>query len=168
MTLDSTDRFALPFIQPGQAQKEMSHNEALARIDLCMQAAVVALGEDTSPPDPQPGQAWIVGDAPTGEWAGREGQIAGWTASGWRYVAPIAGMTVWLNEQRSFARFDAGEWREGEVRGKQLVIEGDQVVGTRRAAIANPDGGTVVDTEVRDAVQAILDAMRQHGLIASS
>ena len=37
---ESTARLALPLIAPGQAQKEVSHNEALAALDLLVQAQV--------------------------------------------------------------------------------------------------------------------------------
>ncbi len=37
---EETPRFELAFIIPGQAQKELFHNEALTTIDLLLQAAV--------------------------------------------------------------------------------------------------------------------------------
>jgi hypothetical protein len=45
--------------------------------------------------------------------------------------------------------------------------EGEQVIGEQAAAIADPAGGTVIDSEARTAVAEILSAIRQHGLIAS-
>jgi hypothetical protein len=53
------------------------------------------------------------------------------------------------------------------VRGASLVIGGQQVVGDRVAAVESPAGGTVVDAEARSTINAILDALRQHGLIES-
>ena len=37
---ETSARFALPFILPGQAQKELYHNEALAAIDAALHPAV--------------------------------------------------------------------------------------------------------------------------------
>lgn len=54
---DTTPRLALPMLQPGQAQKEMFHNEALALLDLATQAVVEAVGVDAPPGDPVPGRA---------------------------------------------------------------------------------------------------------------
>lgn len=167
MTLESTARLALPLLQPGQAQKEMFHNEALTRIDLCLQGAIIANGENHPPADPQPGEAWIIGDTPDGDWAGRALQIAGWTTGGWRYVAPLAGMTLWFPAQKCFVQYDGHTWREGEVAARQLVIDGEKVVGTRQGAIADPSGGAVVDVEAREVIGAVLEALRQHGLVAS-
>ncbi|WP_420140893.1 hypothetical protein [Sphingomonas sp.] len=57
-------------------------------------------------------------------------------------------------------------WRTGQVTGAQLVIDGQQVMGPRQPAIADPAGGSTVDTAARTAVAAVLHALRQHGIIA--
>ena len=54
----------------------------------------------------------------------------------------------------------------GTVKGAKLELAGSQVVGARLAAVANPSGGANVDAEARAAIVAILDRMRNHGLIA--
>ena len=145
---ERTERLALPIIAPGQAQKEMAHNEALALIDLAVQASVEAVGLEAPPPDPEPGRCWIVGNAPVGAWAGRAGAIAGWTAGGWRFVAPRPGLAAWSVADGVEVRCDGSGWRQG-------------------AAIAAPAGGGTMDTEARATLTAILAALRVHGLIAS-
>jgi hypothetical protein len=52
------------------------------------------------------------------------------------------------------------------VLGSGLVVAGDQVVGARAGAIADPAGGMVIDLMCRAAVTQILNALRGHGLIA--
>lgn len=162
-----TARWGLPMLEAGQAQKEMTVNEALARLDLLAQAGVVAAGLDTPPATPMAGQAWIVGRAPTGGWAGQAQALAGWTIGGWRFVAPRDGMSVWSAASGCPVTFADGQWRVGRLAGTSVAIGGLQVVGARAAAIPAPAGGGVVDTEVRAAVAAVLDALRHHGLIAS-
>jgi Protein of unknown function (DUF2793) len=163
--MDGTARLALPLIAPGQAQKEMTHNEALTLLDLAVQAGVTAARVDTPPAAPAIGECWIVGDAPEGAWAGRAGALAGWTAGGWRFVAPREGMSVWSAGDTMAWTFRAGLWRRGELRGVSLRVNGRQVVGAQAAAIATPAGGTTVDTEARAAISALLAALRGHGLI---
>ena len=51
------------------------------------------------------------------------------------------------------------------LRGSALVLQGDQVVGSRQPAIASPSGGTTTDAEARAAIEQLLSALRQHGLI---
>jgi hypothetical protein len=156
-------RLALPLLQPGQAQKEMTVNEAIARLDIAVQGAVVA-AIDAPPTDPNPGDCWIVGAAPGGDWTGHAHEIAGWTHSGWLFVQSREGMQLWVGSIGSIALFTDGAWRLGELHGK-LFVEGDQVVGPRGAAIAEPAGGSTVDAEARAAIASVLDALRAHGLI---
>ncbi len=164
---DATARLALPFIAPGQAQKELAHNEALLRIDLALHASVEAMGLNDPPASPAPGQCWIVGAAPAGDWAGQALALAGWTGGGWRFVAPVPGMTAWIPATGLVARFDGTAWAGGVLAGSRVMIGGVQVIGARQPAIVPPDGGAVVDGEARAAVSAILGALSAHGLIAS-
>jgi hypothetical protein len=166
MADDTTARLALPLLQAGQAQKEMTHNEALARLDLAVQARVETMGLNDPPADPAAGGCWIVGPAPTGAWAGNAGVLAGWTADGWRFVAPIEGMEAWVADQAVRARYGGGAWQAGELAGKQLLIDGVKVIGVQESAIADPAGGTTIDAEARATIGAILAALRGHGLIA--
>lgn len=159
-----TPRLALPLLQPGQAQKEMLVNEAVARLDIAVQGAVIAAAIDLPPPDPDPGDCWIVGSAPGGDWAGHAHEIAGWTRSGWLFVQPREGTHLWIGSTGIAALFTGGAWRLGELHGK-LFVEGDQVVGPRSAAIAEPAGGSTVDAEARVAITSVLAALRAHGLI---
>jgi len=167
MADETTARLTLPLLQAGQAQKEMTHNEALARLDLAVQARVETMGFNDPPADPAAGDCWIVGPAPTGAWSGNAGALAGWTADGWRFLTAAEGMSLWVADQAVAARYVAGTWQAGTLAGRQIVIEGVKVIGAQAAAIADPTGGTTIDVEARTTIGAILAALRGHGLIAS-
>ena len=164
MTDLPTPRLALPLLQPGQAQKEMYHNEALARLDLAVQPSVIGANANIPPEAPEPGDAWILGTSPSGAWAEHPKAMAGWTEAGWRFLAPAEGMTAWVVESAGFALFSDGSWRVGEAHGR-LIVEGEQLVGPRADPIEDPDGGMTVDIEARAAILAILVALREHGLV---
>ena len=164
---DTSARLGLPLMQPGQAQKELTHNEALSLLDLAVQAGVVAVGTSVPPATPVAGQAWVVGPAPTGAWAGRAQAIAGWTENGWRFVAPREGMAVWSAADSCVARYTGGAWRVGVLAGRRVTIDGIAVIGAQRPEIITPAGGAVIDGEARGTIAAILGALRAHGLIAS-
>lgn len=151
MSDDRSARLALPYLHPGQAQKEMTHNAALAILDLAVQASVVAVGVNAPPPEPADGACWIVGDAPTGAWATHAGALAGWTVGGWRFVAPREGLTAWSVADAGLARFGEGEWR----------------LAARLPGIPDVSGGTVIDGEARVAIADMLHVLRNHGLIES-
>lgn len=164
---ETSARLGLPLIAPGQAQKEMTHNEALAALDLAVQAGVVAARLDTPPASPALGDSWIVGDEPAAAWTGRVGALAGWTAGGWRFVTPREGMTAWSADDAMPWLFRGGAWRKGELRGASVRVNGRQVVGAQAAAIPDPVGGGTVDTQARAALAAVLTMLRAHGLIAA-
>lgn len=163
---ETSPRLGLPLLHAGQAQKELSHNEALARIDIAAQAVAISAGAVAPPADPEPGQCWILAAAPEGDWAGHAHAIAGWTDGGWRFVPPREGMRAWVVEARAFAQFLEGEWGIGRLHGR-LFVDGEQLVGPRGAAIADPSGGEAIDVEARAAIAAVLAALRAHGLIGT-
>lgn len=163
--MESTHRLGLPLLNPGQAQKELFHNEALQLIDVVLAGAVEEGPRAAPPAEPAIGQCFIVGQQPTGDWAGYADHVAAFTAGGWRYLAPVEGMTFQVRDERSTATYSGGNWETGVLRASALHIGGQQVIGPRLGAIAAPAGGALIDSEARIAVNAILAAMRAHGLI---
>jgi hypothetical protein len=162
-----TPRLSLPFLAVGQAQKEFTHNESLQTLDVLVSGSVEEPPRATPPASPALGACYIVGDGATGAWTGKASYLAAWTSGGWRFIAPMEGMSLYERTSGTFAMFHTGAWESGIVRGASLVIGGQQVVGDRVAAVESPAGGTVVDAEARSTINAILDALRQHGLIES-
>ena len=141
---NATKRHSLPNLYVGQAQKELTHNEALARIDALLHPVVEA--KLATPPagltDSSDGLCWLVSSSATGQWVGRSGQVARWSAGSWRYLEPVSGMTIWLASGNKRLFYIAGAWVEPSV-------------------INSPVGGAIIDIEARAAVTAILDHLRQ-------
>ncbi len=162
-----TDRLGLPLLAAAQAQKEVTHNEALAQLDALVQPVVVAVAPPDVPAAPMPGQAWIVGSAPVGAWAGQAHALATWTSGGWRFAPPFDGMTIWSLADATSWRRESAAWSKGVVTGTSLVLNGVPVLGARGAAIAEPAGGPLVDEQARTAISAIISALRGHGLIST-
>jgi Protein of unknown function (DUF2793) len=162
---DTTERLKLPLLATGQAQKESTHNEALALADMLVQPVVQAVAPPSVPPTPSLGQSWIVGVGAVGAWAGHDSALACWTGGGWRFANAFDGMTVWNLATNSHARRSAATWQSGIVNGSQFRVGDVQVLTARQSAIASPAGGATIDAESRIAVTAILTALRTHGLI---
>jgi len=160
-----TPRLGFPLLACGQAQKEITHNEALTLADILVQAIVQAVAPAAIPPSPQPGQCWIVGTGAAGAWAGRDNAIACWTENGWRFTPSQPGMRVWSLADGLEAVRTASQWVLGRLDAEALRIGGVQVVGSRQPAIPDVTGGNAADAEVRVAVGAILRVLRTHGLI---
>ena len=81
------------------------------------------------------------------------------------FARSIQRMSMSVRSTGTTATYRGGVWEIGQVRGAALVIADEQVVGSRAAAIASPAGGATIDTEARVAIDAILGALRGHGLI---
>ena len=158
-------RFALPFILPGQAQKEVYHNEALTLLDSALHACVEGAPSDDPPAGPDPGQSWIVGPEPTGAWAGKAGALASWTASGWRFVVPPPGMLAWNKPAGHWMHWTGSAWIDGALPASSIVVAGQQIIGPRLPDVPSPSGGTVIDAEARAAIDSLIATLKSHGLI---
>ena len=168
MADEHSERLALPLMHAGQAQKEIVHNEALILLDMLVQGGVESADLSAPPSAPLPGQCWVVGASATGLWADHEDAVAGWTAGGWRFAAPIAGMRLWVADRGHAIQYDGVSWNDEPSHGDGFYVDGDRVVGARQSAIANPSGGTISDAEARVAIVAMLSALRAHGLISAT
>jgi hypothetical protein len=144
-----TGRYRLPLLAVSQAQKEITHNEALVMIDALLHMAVeAALTVAPTATDNDIGKCWIINGTPTGAWANKAGQIAFWIGGSWRFVIPHEGMGVWNKSTRRHSRFISGQW-------------------TTAPSVPNPTGGTAVDSEARAAIVAILQYFRLIGILAT-
>ena len=164
--MDQTARFELPYLAPGQMQKELFHNEALQRIDMLLSPVVEGAASPTPPPNPAIGSCYLVAAGGTGAWTGHDGELACFSEGGWRFVPPAEGLSLLDRASGQFMVRRSGTWDTGILRAKELRIDGIAVVRSQRPAISDPSGGTVVDSECRVAIGQMLGAMRAHGLIA--
>jgi hypothetical protein len=146
--IPTTPRLALPLLAMSQAQKEVTHNEALTLIDALIHTAVEAGPVVDPPPEPAAGQCWIVGAGATGDWAEQDNAIALWTAGGWRFIAPREGMSA--------TRL---------IDGARLYFDGAVWAGP--ATIATPTGGSTIDSEARIALIALILHFEAQGLLIS-
>lgn len=162
---EHTPRFRLPFIVPGQAQKELFHNEALVAVDALLHPAIAGGPIAVPPAAPDAGDSWLVAAGASGAWQGRDHNLATWTEGGWRFAAPAHGMRVWNRAEALWLQWEGNGWNDGELRGARLVVGGRQVVGERQPSVPSPSGGTIIDAEARATIAALIVALRSHGLI---
>src|SRR5215213_4201743 len=145
--MNCTARLALPFLSPGQAQKELVHNEALQRLDVLVAAAVEEPARITPPEAPEAGSCYIVDDGATGEWTGKDGNLAAWSNAGWRFIQPPEGLHAFVRSTGLWAVRRASGWEVGRLRCSAVVIDGQQTLGSQYLPISAPAGGKTVDTE---------------------
>lgn len=107
---DASPRIALPYIQPAQAQKHITHNEALARLDLLVQMVVESFDAGAPPATPEIAQIWVLGAAPTGAWAGQAGRLAQWDGADWQFELPGEGWCAFGRAEAELRVFRQGAW----------------------------------------------------------
>ncbi|MCK4713828.1 MAG: DUF2793 domain-containing protein, partial [Marinosulfonomonas sp.] len=107
---DVSFNLSLPFIQPSQAQKHVTHNEGMLRLDALVQLSVLAMDQTTPPAVPQSGDRYIVPASPTGDWAGHDWSLAVYQETVWEFYPPNAGWTAWVDALGEQWVFDGSNW----------------------------------------------------------
>jgi hypothetical protein len=110
--MSETPRLNLPLVAAQQAQKHVTVNEALHRLDLLVQLAVTDAAQASPPVSPPMSAAYIIPAGATGVWAGRATQIASWDGAGWRFLAPQAGWVVWVSSLNRLQVYTGSGWAD--------------------------------------------------------
>lgn len=108
--MDHTPRLTLPLIMPSQAQKHVTHNEAIQALDALVQPVVESRTLATPPVLPLAGEAWIVPAGATGAWSGHAGEIAAFQSGAWHFLDPATGWQVYVKTDKTSYVFDTGAW----------------------------------------------------------
>lgn len=108
--MDASETFNLPYIMPSQAQKHVTHNEAIRMIDALLQSAVESRSTTTPPVEPAPGQSHIVPEDAAGPWAGRAGEIATFQDGAWEFHAATEGAIRRIIDEDMLVIHRGGEW----------------------------------------------------------
>lgn len=135
--MTQTTHLALPFIEAAQAQKHVTHNEALTLIDALAHLSVAERNVSAPPPTPTEGERLLVGAGATGAFAGKSGKNATFLAGGWTFFSPQAGWRAYVEAESLLLLHDGGEWRDLGLSLRELQNLARLGVGTTADA-ANP------------------------------
>lgn len=124
---------------PSQAQKHITHNEAIQALDALVQPAVESRSVTTPPTTPLAGEAWIVPAGATGAWSGHGTEIAAWQSGAWTFLDPASGWQVYDKADKTQLVFDAGSWTPLAALGSALPRLGVNTTAdtTNRLAVAS-------------------------------
>lgn len=134
----TTPHLGLNLLEQAQAQKEITVNTALMRIDALLNTAASSLGETSPPSSPTEGEVHIVGNSATGDWSGHDHEIA-YFEQIWRFIIPNEGAMLWVSDEDKHYVFDGSGWIELET-----------------ASSGGGGGGSYTNEEAQDAVGGIL------------
>ncbi len=149
-----TTNLRLPWLEANQAQKHVTVNESLRRLDGIVQLAMESRALTTPPGGPADGARWIVPAGASGAWAGWAGSIAYRVDGAWVRLIPRPGWIAWVMDEDTALVWSGTAWiglasplllaALGEApdpppQGK-LLLHARQRAGQASPEILHPDG----------------------------
>jgi hypothetical protein len=110
--MTSTPHLALPLLAAAQAQKHVTHNEALSSLDALVHLAVMERGRTAPPATPAEGDRYLVGPDATGAFSGQHSRIALFDLGTWRFLSPRPGWRAYVEAENVILVFDGGQWHD--------------------------------------------------------
>jgi hypothetical protein len=105
-----TTHLELPFLAASQAQKHVTHNDALLRLDALVALAVLDRDLAAPPGAPSEGDRYIVAAGATGAWSGHDGKVVAFQDGVWAVFAPRAGWRAWVADEGRILTHNGTNW----------------------------------------------------------
>jgi len=110
--MPNSPNLVLPFIEAAQAQKHVTHNEALRVLDAAVQLSVLDRDLTSPPGGPSDGDRYIPASGATGAWSGKDLNIAAWQDGAWTFLVPREGWLCWVADEDKLLVWDGSSWVE--------------------------------------------------------
>ncbi|EKF19839.1 DUF2793 domain-containing protein [Nitratireductor pacificus] len=138
--MDQTAKLDLPYIMPSQAQKHVTHNEALRLLDGLVQLSVIDRDLPDPPTAPAEGDRYLVSPGGSGAWMGWDGAVAHHADGVWQKLTPQPGWRAWVEDEGKLIAFDGSSWQVvGGIPASGAQIQNAALLGIGTAAdAANP------------------------------
>ena len=140
--MSDTPLIGLPLIEASQAQKHVTHNEALLLLDAMVHLAVISRVLSAPPALPADGDRYLVASSATGGWLGHSGHIAFREAGTWRFAIPKAGWRLWVVAESLFLLFNGTLWIDlrdlDELQNMNLLGVNTMADATNKLAVSSP------------------------------
>jgi len=107
---DTTTNLLLPYILAAQAQKHVTHNEALRLLDGLVQLSVLDRNLTAPPGSPADGDCYIVASGGTGDWAGWDLNVSLFTDGTWLCLPLRTGWRAWVEDEGLLLVYDGADW----------------------------------------------------------
>ena len=108
--MSETTHLGLPLVQPSQAQKHVTVNEALAKLDGLTQLILQSTSVNTPPVAAADGDSFGIPNGAVNAWQGQDGNIAIWSNGGWVFSTPAKGWRAYIADTGNSAVHDGSGW----------------------------------------------------------
>lgn len=135
---DTTPNLDLPFLMPNQAQKHVTLNDALIRLDALVQLRVAGQVDEPPAGPLADGTRYLVSDTPASDFAGHAGEVAALADGAWIFFSPAAGWVAWREDTAALHVFDGDAWPpvDADMVDRLGIATGADT--TNRLAVASP------------------------------
>lgn len=106
----NSSKLGVPLIAADQSQKHVTANDTFTRFDQMVQQTVINRTTTAPPGSPSEGHAYIIAATATGDWSGRETQIAAYITGSWVYLTPREGWIVYDESTGEHLKFNGTAW----------------------------------------------------------
>lgn len=89
--METTPNLGLPYLAAAQAQKHVTHNEAIRMLDALLHPGIVSQTRSDPPQEPVDGERYLVAAGGTGAWSGMDGRLAAFQDGAWAFYDPKPG-----------------------------------------------------------------------------
>ncbi len=107
--MTQTNNLKIDLVAQSQAQKEVTINSAVARLEAVQNRGVADKDLAAPPGSPVEGVAYIVAASATGAWLAKDGQIAYYN-TGWQFIVPNEGLLVWVSDEDKVYAYNGTAW----------------------------------------------------------
>lgn len=132
--MTQTPNLTLPFIAAAQAQKHVTHNEAIRALDAIVHLAVEDRDRTEPVAEPLNGERYLVADGATGAWLTHDREIAAFQDGAWMFYPPQEGWLAWVADEDRLVVWDGTAWVE--VGGGVGSVNPAPLIGVNTAADA--------------------------------
>lgn len=160
--MQRTPNLDLPYIMPSQAQKHVTHNEAIRALDAIVHAGVIDRDLTAPPGSPAAGAQYIVAATATGAWTGWENSIAAYQDGAWVRYQPNEGWAVWIYDEDAQVVWNGAEWVDPLTTISQLGI-GTSLPGALLDVVSDGTQLNTLITHYDDTFAGTLTARKARG-----
>jgi len=110
--MSNTTNLVLPYLAVGQAQKHVTVNESLRRLDALVQLSVISATTTAQPASPADGAVYIVPAGKSGaDWSAYANESLAYYRDGaWEQVSPREGWIAYVRDADHLLCFDGAAW----------------------------------------------------------
>jgi hypothetical protein len=152
--VSNTSNLLLPYLAAGQAQKHVTVNESLRRLDALVQLAVVSASASVQPASPADGAAYILPPGKSGAaWSAMSDHALAYYRDGaWEQISPREGWLAFVKDADQLLHYSGAAWALFAPNKVIALSATDRILGRVSAG-----AGATEEVVFTDAAQQLCD-----------